>query len=405
MGRPRSRCAECRRHFLTMYDNCDNGRCSITARDADSRNAALWLWRAHNNVNARLAAAAAAEAAAAGTGNAAVRAAGGAAGAAAAVTGGAADPHRYAWPRQSHCPGCWLGVTDYGRPIWDEEEVYKHLKKSYSCSTAADAAAAGSAGRSRWGRSRRNGRYGGRNAGGGNVGEDSGSGGGGGGGGRGLSRMKILVGAMMLVGGVMLVATRRLRGRQARRVGREKKTADYSHFSADRVPLPSPYIYPTAVTSPDASRSRFFPVGAGGAAGAAAAGAPAPLWDTGHRRRNSSPGINGRHKGGGGGGTSGGSNGGCGGGGGDGGGGSEGPAAAWVRGGHAVSLGRIEDEDYSGSEAGAQNGYVHSKSASRQSSAHALDLGFAGSSAGAGGNGNVSEPLRRGGRGSPPVPL
>ena len=40
-------CEECRDHFLEMYDACRYGRC-----DADA-DASLWLWRAHNVVNAR----------------------------------------------------------------------------------------------------------------------------------------------------------------------------------------------------------------------------------------------------------------------------------------------------------------------------------------------------------------
>ncbi|CAH0367754.1 unnamed protein product [Pelagomonas calceolata] len=40
-------CEECRDHFLEMYDSCRYGRC-----DADA-DASLWLWRAHNVVNAR----------------------------------------------------------------------------------------------------------------------------------------------------------------------------------------------------------------------------------------------------------------------------------------------------------------------------------------------------------------
>ena len=40
-------CEECRNHFLEMYDACRYGRCEP---DAD---ASLWLWRAHNVVNAR----------------------------------------------------------------------------------------------------------------------------------------------------------------------------------------------------------------------------------------------------------------------------------------------------------------------------------------------------------------
>ena len=49
VGRPCTSfgCEECRNHFLEMYDACRYGRC-----DADA-DASLWLWRAHNVVNAR----------------------------------------------------------------------------------------------------------------------------------------------------------------------------------------------------------------------------------------------------------------------------------------------------------------------------------------------------------------
>eukprot|EP00936_MAST-01D_sp_MAST-1D-sp1_P000187 g187.t1 len=45
-------CSECRNHFLRMYDSCAMGRC----RAHSSTDTALWLWRAHNAVNIRLAA-------------------------------------------------------------------------------------------------------------------------------------------------------------------------------------------------------------------------------------------------------------------------------------------------------------------------------------------------------------
>ena len=45
-------CSECRNHFLRMYDSCAVGRC----RARSSADTALWLWRAHNAVNIRLAA-------------------------------------------------------------------------------------------------------------------------------------------------------------------------------------------------------------------------------------------------------------------------------------------------------------------------------------------------------------
>merc|ERR1712196_616359 len=50
-------CAQCRQHFLQMYDECWGGRCDITEDPSDEnyRLLALWLWRAHNTVNGRVA--------------------------------------------------------------------------------------------------------------------------------------------------------------------------------------------------------------------------------------------------------------------------------------------------------------------------------------------------------------
>ena len=52
-------CEVCRRNFLDMYDRCLYGRCDIQD-DADpaaqQQALAMWLWRAHNDVNLRLAA-------------------------------------------------------------------------------------------------------------------------------------------------------------------------------------------------------------------------------------------------------------------------------------------------------------------------------------------------------------
>jgi hypothetical protein len=79
-------CEQCRRHFLSAYDACDSGACALTDsavfagaatataaaaggsgsdKTSSSSNgggyykgregAAMWLWRAHNSVNMRLA--------------------------------------------------------------------------------------------------------------------------------------------------------------------------------------------------------------------------------------------------------------------------------------------------------------------------------------------------------------
>ena len=57
------RCENCRRHFLEMYEACENHRCEIPlpsslrgSQDAEGQDKlVLWVWRMHNAVNARLA--------------------------------------------------------------------------------------------------------------------------------------------------------------------------------------------------------------------------------------------------------------------------------------------------------------------------------------------------------------
>ena len=94
-------CAECRSHFLAMYDACDHGAC-----DADG-DASLWLWRAHNAVNSRVKG-------------------GGASDAAAAADAAAA----WAWPPASECGHCRVGDT------WDEAEVARFLRRTYGHAAA-----------------------------------------------------------------------------------------------------------------------------------------------------------------------------------------------------------------------------------------------------------------------------
>lgn len=57
------RCQVCKDHFLEMYNSCENERCEIPkTKSGDERYKnqgemllALWVWRAHNAVNVRLA--------------------------------------------------------------------------------------------------------------------------------------------------------------------------------------------------------------------------------------------------------------------------------------------------------------------------------------------------------------
>ena len=56
------RCEHCRSHFLEMYGTCENHRCDIPlasslrgSQDPEGQDKlALWVWRMHNAVNARL---------------------------------------------------------------------------------------------------------------------------------------------------------------------------------------------------------------------------------------------------------------------------------------------------------------------------------------------------------------
>lgn len=59
----RIRCQVCLEHFVGMYQTCENGRCQIL-KQGGIRNQppeqgqtvlALWVWRAHNAVNSRIA--------------------------------------------------------------------------------------------------------------------------------------------------------------------------------------------------------------------------------------------------------------------------------------------------------------------------------------------------------------
>eukprot|EP00927_Polykrikos_kofoidii_P044005 TRINITY_DN38102_c0_g1_i1.p1 TRINITY_DN38102_c0_g1~~TRINITY_DN38102_c0_g1_i1.p1 ORF type:complete len:559 (-),score=65.49 TRINITY_DN38102_c0_g1_i1:95-1771(-) len=103
-------CVDCVRNFLQLYDSCAHGRCAQhTAADlvngsshgqrGDGVTAALWLWRAHNNVTARIASYSSG----------------------AIPVGTSSD-----WPSAQECGRCRLPSGS-----WDETEVLYHLKRSY----------------------------------------------------------------------------------------------------------------------------------------------------------------------------------------------------------------------------------------------------------------------------------
>ncbi|TXG57255.1 hypothetical protein EZV62_018568 [Acer yangbiense] len=97
-------CEECRQHF---YEMCS----SVTSSFSKTRDFALWLWRAHNNVNERLMK----EEASLKT----------------------ADPKfpKIIWPPAQLCSSCYRSQskadTKFSQIDWDEDEVFKFLSSYY----------------------------------------------------------------------------------------------------------------------------------------------------------------------------------------------------------------------------------------------------------------------------------
>jgi len=91
-------CRECAKHFGEMYDSCSYGRCTLAPGDGPG--AALWLWRVHNNVTARVAGEQGVE---------------------------APKP----WPSITDCPSCWpySGKGDFVHS--DTSAVFSYLRSSY----------------------------------------------------------------------------------------------------------------------------------------------------------------------------------------------------------------------------------------------------------------------------------
>ncbi|KAL8157531.1 sulfhydryl oxidase 2-like [Apium graveolens] len=97
-------CEECRQHF---YEMCS----SVSSPFNRTRDYALWLWTAHNNVNSRLLK----EEASQGTG----------------------DPKfpKMIWPPKQLCPSCYLAQSHKSdvnnQNDWDQNEVFKFLASYY----------------------------------------------------------------------------------------------------------------------------------------------------------------------------------------------------------------------------------------------------------------------------------
>ena len=92
-------CETCRTHFLALYDSCSYGRCE---KNADGP---LWLWRAHNVVNARTH--------------------GGVADGAVAPTTPDEASAAWAWPSPAQCPNC----RRHG--AWQLDHVRAFLAREY----------------------------------------------------------------------------------------------------------------------------------------------------------------------------------------------------------------------------------------------------------------------------------
>jgi thiol oxidase len=106
-------CAECRQHFLGMIDGEENGFKEYETRADGS---AMWLWRAHNVVNARLA-----EEETAPTGS--------------VQTGSVLAKHdpkhpKIQFPSRSTCPLCYESAG-VGEDSWDESHVSQFLTTHY----------------------------------------------------------------------------------------------------------------------------------------------------------------------------------------------------------------------------------------------------------------------------------
>jgi len=89
-------CAECRRHFLEHYDNCDFGRCDVQPRERlTSRDVTLWAWRFHNEVTTR-------------------------------VNGDDQNPAQ--WPTSADCPRCYID----GDRSASDEATFTYLKNYFT---------------------------------------------------------------------------------------------------------------------------------------------------------------------------------------------------------------------------------------------------------------------------------
>lgn len=104
-------CRECSKHFVQMYDTCQQDVCHRLVPSRDWREAALWLWQAHNDVNVRLARERWVDRHHIGE----------------EMIPTTEDPlHDALWPSRDKCPKCWMSDN-----TWDSAIVYNHLKNIY----------------------------------------------------------------------------------------------------------------------------------------------------------------------------------------------------------------------------------------------------------------------------------
>jgi len=111
-------CDECRKHFLSLLSNPETSFDEYIDR-ADG--ASMWLWKAHNLVNARLATEYRRDGAKIGN----------ASGVGVAV--GAHDPKfpKVQFPTKSSCPRCYVRAETGGEEVWDEIRVSEFLQEYY----------------------------------------------------------------------------------------------------------------------------------------------------------------------------------------------------------------------------------------------------------------------------------
>jgi len=105
-----SACAECKLHFLDMYDECIHDSCHRLSYDHSSlqykwRELSLWMWEVHNDINVRVI-----EESLNRDGRIASE----------------EDKSKILWPSRSDCENCWKNDGNY-----DNEKIYAYMHNIY----------------------------------------------------------------------------------------------------------------------------------------------------------------------------------------------------------------------------------------------------------------------------------